>query len=83
MRPDGALKWLIQERGMTYGKVSRILNKSPQWARNASVGYSTPQLSTVSDIADVCNVDVAFVDRDTGEILGIIDPPHKAENQER
>lgn len=81
MEPTRVLKWLIKSSGMTYGKVSRALDKSPQWARNASIGASTPQLSTVADIADVCNVDVAFIDRDTGETLGVVDPPHRVKRE--
>jgi hypothetical protein len=75
------LEFLVKRSGLTYGQVSRALRKSPQWARNSSINHSKPLLDTVADVADVCEVDVKLVDRETGEVVASIDPPHKSKRE--
>jgi hypothetical protein len=75
------LGYLIKASGFSYGKVSRELGKSPEWARNSVVNHTRPLLATVADVADVCGVDVKLVDRGTGEVVALIDPPHKVKGE--
>lgn len=72
---------LIRHAGLSYGETSRRLQKSPSWARNTALPKRDPKLSTVADVADVCGVDVKLVDRETGEIVGVVDPPHKGKRE--
>lgn len=76
----GVLSMLIHHAGISYGETSRLLGKSPNWALNSSAPGRNPKISTVTDVADVCGIDVQFVDRKTGEIVGVVDPPHKSED---
>ena len=39
---------------------------------------SSPSLATVTDIADVVGLDVCLVDRSTGEVVAVVEPPHLA-----
>lgn len=75
------LEYLIKRSGLAYWKVSRALGKSPEWARNSSINHTRPLLATVADVADVCGVDIQLVDRKTGEVLKVIDSPHKSEDK--
>jgi hypothetical protein len=81
MDSKDVLESLVKRSGLTYGQVSRALRKSPQWARNSSINHSKPLLDTVADVADVCGVDVKLVDRGTGEVVALIDPPHKVKGE--
>lgn len=75
------LSGLIHHAGISYGETSRRLGKSPNWALNSSAPGRNPKLSTVADVADVCGVDVKLVDRETGEIVGVVDPPHRVKGE--
>ena len=79
MRHDEVIKALIIRSGMGSSSISKELGKSESWARVTSMKGRKPALATVADIADICGVDVQLVDRKTGEIVGVVDPPHKAE----
>ena len=58
--------------------VSRALGKDPTWCRNTSRPGRSPALATVADVADVLGYDVAVVDRATGDVVAVVDPPRRA-----
>lgn len=62
--------------------VSRALGRSEAWAGVAARPSSSPSLATVADIADVQGLDVCLVDRATGEVVAIVEPPHLARADE-
>lgn len=82
MNSKDVLEFLIRRSGLAYWKVSSALGKSPEWARNSSVNHTRPLLDTVADVADVCGVDVKLVDRETGEVVATIDPPHRVKRED-
>lgn len=59
---------------------SRALGHAEAWARlTAAPGKDPglgPRLGTVADIADVQGLDVCLVDRSSGEVVAVVDPPH-------
>lgn len=62
--------------------VSRALGHSEAWAGVAARPTSSPSLATVADVADVQGLDVCLVDRSTGEVVAVVEPPHLARQAE-
>lgn len=58
--------------------VSRAMGKDPTWCRNTSRPGRSPELATVADVADVLGYDVAIVDRESGGVVAVVDPPRRA-----
>lgn len=81
MRHDEVIGALIKRSGVGSSSISKALGKSESWARVTSMKGRKPALATVADVADVCGVDVKLVDRETGEIVGVVDPPHKGKRE--
>lgn len=54
---------------------SRTLGHSDAWARLAARTTQTPRLDTLADVAGVAGFDVAILDRKTGEVVAIVEPP--------
>lgn len=75
MQVREALAVLIAHSGHSGRAVSAELGHAQSWASN-SVG-KVPKLDTLADVADVAGVDVALIDRATGETLGTIEPPRR------
>ena len=59
--------------------LSAELGKSPNWAGVSSMPGRSPELATVTDVADVAGVDVVLVDRATGERVAVVDPPRRGQ----
>lgn len=72
---------LVDYSPMTGEQVSAALCKSRSYISmvKRSRGKKGPALATVCDVADVCGCDVVLVDRATGERVGVVDPPRRAE----
>lgn len=66
---------LIGLSGMSANAVSAALGRSREWARQAARPDRTPRLDTVADIADACGCDIVIVRRETGERVGVVEPP--------
>lgn len=77
MQARRALGALIEHSGMSDRAVSLTLGKAETWARN-SKGRDT-KTSTLAAVADLAGVDVVLIDRETGERVGVIDPPGRGE----
>ena len=75
MQVREALAALIAHSGRSARAVSAELGHAQSWASN-SIG-KVPKVDTLADVADVAGVDVALVDRATGETLGTIEPPRR------
>ena len=82
MDVSDVISTVVAHTGITYGETSRRLAKSYTWARNVAAPGRDPKLATVADVADVCGVDVKLVDRETGEIVGVVDPPHRGKRED-
>lgn len=78
MQLDETIRALLAHTDKSGRAVSHELGHSPDWARMAARPGQVPSLGTVADVADVAGVDVALVDRETGETLGTIEPPRRA-----
>ena len=75
MQVDSVIRALIDRSPMSGRAVSRAMGKADTWARNSSRPGRNPKLGTVARVADLAGVDVVLVDRETGERLGVVDPP--------
>lgn len=78
MQVDTCIKHLIAHSGKSYRAVSAQLGKSPNWAGVTAQPGRDPKLSTVADVANAAGVDVALIDRTSGDLIAVIDPPRKA-----
>lgn len=58
--------------------VSRALGKSEAWAGVAARPTSSPSLATVADVAGVQGMDVVLLDRATGDVVAVVEPPTPA-----
>ena len=81
MQVDSAIRALIAHGGRSARAVSLELGHAEAWARLTGAPGRDPRTGTLADVADVCGVDVALVDRETGETLGTIDPPRRARGE--
>lgn len=78
MQVDKAIRLLIEHSGMSDRAMSKTLDHVDSWARQTAAPGRDPKLSTVADVADVAGVDVALIDRVTGERIGTVTPPRRA-----
>lgn len=65
---------MVQDGGMTMKDVSIAANRNHVYVSNAR-NKREPSIGTVALIANVYGLDVALVDRKTGETRYIIEPP--------
>lgn len=80
MQVTDVFSYLVKRSGMSARALSLSLGKADTWARN-SAGRDT-KLSTVTTVADVAGLDLALIDRETGEAVAVIDPPDRREATE-
>lgn len=59
--------------------MSAAMGRGQSWARLTAQPGRDPKLGTVARVADLAGVDVVLVDRETGERVGVIDPPGRGE----
>ena len=78
MQVDICIKHLIEHSDKSYRAVSAQLGKSPNWAGVTAQPGRDPKLSTVVDVADVAGVDVALIDRASGDLIAVVEPRRKA-----
>lgn len=77
MQVDEVIAMLIARSGMSARGMSSALGKSQNWATMTAGPGRDPKLSTVATVADVAGCDVVIVDRETGERLGVVEPPER------
>lgn len=75
MQLDEVIRALIAHSGMSDRGMSAAMGRGSSWARLTAQPGRDPKLSTVCAVADLAGVDVALIDRETGERLGIVEPP--------
>lgn len=78
MQVNTCIKELAKSRGASLRGISADLGKVPTWGSNVAAPTRSPALATVTDIADVLGYNVAIVDRESGEIVAVVDPPRRA-----
>lgn len=78
MKVDLCIKYLIARSGKSYRAVSAELGRSPNWAGVTARPGRDPKLSTVADVADAAGVDVVLIDRGSGDVVAVVEPPRKA-----
>lgn len=76
MQVNAVIRKLIDHSGMSDRGVSAALGQSPAWARMAAHAKDT-KLSTLARVADIASCDIVIVDRETGERLGVVEPPER------
>lgn len=62
-------------------ETSRVLGHSESWARLAARPAHTPRLDTLADVAGIAGLDVALIDRSTGDVVAVVEPPTPAARQ--
>jgi DNA-binding phage protein len=77
MEIDACIRVMVSARGLRLVDLSHRLHRADSWARTISREGRSPSLSTVVQCADALGYDLTITDRDTGETLGLIDPPHR------
>ena len=77
MQLDEVIRTLVGRSGMSGRAVSQELGHVPTWIGSVGAAGRVPSLGTVADVADVAGVDVALVDRETGETIGTVEPPRR------
>lgn len=65
---------VVEDGTMTRREVSVAANRNPTYVSNAQ-RKREPSIGTVALIANVYGLDVALIDRETGETRYIIEPP--------
>lgn len=75
MRIDSILRYIIKRTGKSMRAISIDMGKADTWAKNSSRAGRVPQLDTVAELADLAGLDVALVDRETGEVVATVDVP--------
>ena len=75
MQADEVLRFLIAHSGLSTRTVSTSLGHSTSWASVATQPGRIPRLDTAASVADIAGVDFVLLDRETGERLGIVEPP--------
>ena len=79
MQVNTCIRSMLAARPDTSGAaVSRALGHTDRWASVVGMTTRSPALATVADVADVLGYDVAVVDRATGEVVAVVDPPRRA-----
>ena len=82
MKVDEVIRALVDHSPMTGEQVSAELGRSRAYVSVAAGKGRSPELATVADVADVAGVDVAFIDRETGERIGTVTPPRRAAGED-
>lgn len=78
MQVNEVIRSIIDSRGLSARGISLALGKADTWARNTMANTRAPRIDTVADVADYAGYDIAIVDRETGAVLGTVDPPRRA-----
>ena len=78
LQVDRTIRALIDHSGMSTRAMSAALDRGSSWASTTAAPGRDPKLSTVADVADVAGVDIALIDRKTGEMIGTVTPPRRA-----
>lgn len=65
---------VVEDGTMTRRDVSVAANRNPTYVSNAQ-RKREPSIGTVALIANIYGLDVALIDRETGETRYIIEPP--------
>lgn len=77
MQVNQLIGQLIKHSGLSANAISAALGKSREYARNVSKA-AAPRVDTLADVADAAGVDVALIDRASGDLIAVVDPPRKA-----
>ena len=77
MQLDAVIRYLLDHSGVSDRAASAALGHSPAWAGLTAQPGRDPKLSTVCSVADLAGVDIALIDRETGEELGRVEPPER------
>lgn len=83
MQVNTCIKTLLNSRpDVTAVDLSARLGRARSWASNVAAPTRSPALATVADVADVLGYRLDVVDRETGEVVGSIEPPRRAADRE-
>ena len=79
LQVDRTIRALIDHSGMSTRAMSAALDRGSSWASTTAAPGRDPKLSTVADVA---GVDIALIDRQTGERIGTVTPPRRAAGED-
>lgn len=77
MQVNKVIKWLLTKTDKSAEGLSVELGRSKSWARVVSLPTRSPALATVCEVADACGYDVALVERSSGEVAAVVEPPER------
>ena len=77
MQVDRLIRGIVETSPQSMQSVSRELHHEASWCKSVARPGRSPALATVADIADVLGLDVALVDRESGEVVAVVDPPRR------
>lgn len=77
MQVDRVILSIVDHSPLTGEQVSAALGGSRSLVSVLGGKGRKPRLDSVVSVADVCGVDVVLRDRETGEELGVVDPPER------
>lgn len=80
MQVDSILRYIMEHTGKSMREISKDMGMSDWWAKTVSSPGRSPQLATVTRVADLAGLDVALVDRETGEVVVTVDVPCKEDS---
>lgn len=78
MQVDKLIRAIVETSSLSMQRVSCELGHEVSWCKSVARDGRSPAISTVADVADVLGYDVAVVDRATGEVIAVVDPPHRS-----
>lgn len=71
------MRYIIKRTGKSMRAISIDMGRADTWAKNSSRAGRVPRLDTVAELAHLAGLNVALVDRKTGEVVATVDVPYR------
>lgn len=79
MQVGDIIRALAERYSGSTRELSAELGRSPNYLHTSIYKRSDPRAGTIAEIGDIVGVDLALVDRATGETIATIDPPKRGD----
>lgn len=74
MQVNSVIRFVLDRTGKSDRAIGPALGKGTAWAGMAASGR-IPKLDTLARVADLAGLDVALVDRSSGDVVAVVDVP--------
>lgn len=61
------LKYMREKSGLNQQEIAKLLSLKQSTISGYETNFSPPNFETVKKIADICDYEIAFIDKDSGE----------------